>query len=104
MIENYKYKYRSRGKFIFVPNERCERRGRRMLKFFSKRVDFPAYFYHYKDGGHVAALHAHIENSLFFSKSTSRISIIRSRECALPAHSAIGATRALAHFRNGHVS
>jgi hypothetical protein len=25
--ENYKHKYQSRGKFIFVPNERCERRG-----------------------------------------------------------------------------
>jgi hypothetical protein len=66
MIENYKYKYRSRGKFIFVPNERCERRGRRMLKFFSKRVDFPKYFYHYEKGGHVAALHSHIEHGLFF--------------------------------------
>jgi hypothetical protein len=66
MIENYKYKYRSRGKFIFVPNERCERRGRRMIEFFSKRVDFPDYLYHYKKGGHVAALHAHMENRLFF--------------------------------------
>lgn len=66
MIENYKYKYRSRGKIIFVPNERCERRGKRMLKFFSKRVDFPEYFYHYRSGGHVAAIHAHIDNSLFF--------------------------------------
>ena len=70
MIENYKYKYRSRGKFIFVPNERCERRGRRMLEFFSKRVDFPEYFYHYKKGGHVAALHAHIENRLFQNRHT----------------------------------
>ena len=59
MIENYKHKYRSRGKFIFVPNERCERRGRRMLEFFSK-LDFPDYLYHYKKGGHVAALHAHL--------------------------------------------
>jgi hypothetical protein len=66
MIENYKYKYRSRGKIIFVPNERCELRGKRMLKFFSKRMDFPDYFYHYKSGGHVAAMHAHIDNSLFF--------------------------------------
>ena len=37
-----------------------------MLEFLSKRVDFPEYFYHYKKGGHVAALHAHIENRLFF--------------------------------------
>jgi hypothetical protein len=66
MIENYKFKYRSRGKWFFVPNERCVRRGERMIKFFSKRVDFPGYFYHYRKGGHVAALHAHLKNSLFF--------------------------------------
>jgi hypothetical protein len=66
MIENYKFKYRSRGKIIFVPNERCERKGRRIIKFFSKRVDFPGYFFHYKSGGHVAALHAHLGNTLFF--------------------------------------
>lgn len=66
MLENYKFKYRSRGKFIFVPNERSERKGRRIIHFFSKRVDFPDYIYHYQPGGHVAALHAHLENTLFF--------------------------------------
>jgi Reverse transcriptase (RNA-dependent DNA polymerase) len=66
MIENYKFKYRSRGKYFFVPNEKCERRGRRMIQFFSKRVDFPDYFFHYKKGGHVAALHEHLANTLFF--------------------------------------
>jgi hypothetical protein len=66
MIENYKFKYRSRGKYFFVPNEKCERRGRRMIQFFSKRIDFPDYFFHYKKGGHVAALHAHLPNHLFF--------------------------------------
>jgi|ERR1035437_2970046 hypothetical protein len=65
-MENYQFKYRSRGKFIFVPTERCERKGRRIIKFFDKRVDFPVYFYHYKSGGHVAALHTHLENKLFF--------------------------------------
>jgi hypothetical protein len=66
MIENYKFKYRSRGKWFFVPNDRCVRRGEKVLKFFSKRVDFPDYFFHYKKGGHVAALHAHLPNHLFF--------------------------------------
>jgi hypothetical protein len=66
MIENYKFKYRSRGKWFFVPNEKCERRGRRMLQFFKKRVVFPPYMYHFKKGGHVAALHAHLNNKLFF--------------------------------------
>jgi hypothetical protein len=45
MLENYKCKFRSRNKFIFVPNERSVRKGRRILKFFSK-FEFPDYFYH----------------------------------------------------------
>jgi len=66
MIINYDVKYYSRGKWFFVPNEKCERRGRRMLEFFRKRVVFPPYMYHFKKGGHVAALHAHLNNKLFF--------------------------------------
>jgi hypothetical protein len=64
-IENYEYKYRKRGKWIFVPNERSKRKGERILKYFS-RAKFPSYFYHYQPGGHVAALHAHLHNGLFF--------------------------------------
>lgn len=66
MLENYQFKYRSRGKFIYVPNGRCVRKGERIIKFLSKRVDFPEYFYHYRLGGHVAALHALLSNALFF--------------------------------------
>jgi hypothetical protein len=66
MIENYQFKYRSRGKWFFVPNEKCERRGRRMLAYFKRRVVFPDYMYHFKKGGHVAALHAHLNNHIFF--------------------------------------
>jgi hypothetical protein len=65
VIENYRFQYKTRGKVIFVPNERCVRRGERMLKFF-KHLKFPSYYYHYEKGGHVAALHAHIEHKLFF--------------------------------------
>lgn len=66
MIVNYEFKYRSRGKWFFVPNEKCERRGRRMLAYFKRRVAFPDYMYHFKKGGHVAALHAHLHNQFFF--------------------------------------
>jgi hypothetical protein len=66
MITNYQFKYRSRGKYFFVPNEKCERRGRRMLAFFKRRVRFPEYMYHFRKGGHVAAMHAHLNNKLFF--------------------------------------
>lgn len=48
MIVNYEFKYTSRGKWFFVPNDKCERRGRRMLQFFKKRVVFLDYMYHFK--------------------------------------------------------
>lgn len=65
-MENYKFKYRTRGRFIFVPTESCERKGLRIIRFLEKRVIFPNYFYHYKAGGHIAALHSHLRNTLFF--------------------------------------
>lgn len=65
MLTNYKFKYRTRGRHIFVPTEQCERKGRRIIKFFA-RFEFPEYFYHYKSGGHVAAMHTHLANKLFF--------------------------------------
>jgi hypothetical protein len=66
MLENYKFKFRARGKFIFVPNERCVRKGERILAFIKKRAKLPDYFYHYQPGGHVAALHSHVPHTLFF--------------------------------------
>ena len=66
MLENYKERFRTRGKYIFVPNDRCKRKGKRIIEFFNKRMDFPDYYYHYKKGGHVAALHGHLNNRLFF--------------------------------------
>jgi hypothetical protein len=66
MLINYQFKYPSKGKWIFVATEQSERKGRRLIKYFSKRVDFPDYFFHYKSGGHIAALHSHIQNKLFF--------------------------------------
>jgi hypothetical protein len=66
LIENYQFKYRSHGKWIYVPNGLCLRRARHIIKFFDRDVSFPPYFYHYKPGGHVAALHDHLKNDFFF--------------------------------------
>jgi hypothetical protein len=65
LIENYRYKYLARGKWIFVPSVQGERRSAQILRFLS-RVEFPGYFFHYEPGGHVAALHKHLENEFFF--------------------------------------
>ncbi|WP_172803661.1 reverse transcriptase domain-containing protein [Bradyrhizobium embrapense] len=37
-----------------------------MLAYFKRRLVFPDYMYHFKKGGHVGALHAHLNNQLFF--------------------------------------
>jgi Reverse transcriptase (RNA-dependent DNA polymerase) len=65
MLENYKHQYTSRGKFIFVPTPECDRRADRLLRF-AKDLKLPSYFFHYRRGGHVEALHQHIENRYFF--------------------------------------
>jgi hypothetical protein len=65
MIENYTHKYDHRGKYVFVPTERSVRKGRRLIGHF-RRIPFPPYFYHYQSGGHVAALHTHLQNAYFF--------------------------------------
>ncbi|MBY0323299.1 MAG: hypothetical protein K2X72_31570 [Reyranella sp.] len=65
MIENYTHKYLHRGKHVFVPTERCVRKGRRIIAHF-RGIPFPQHFYHYQSGGHIAALHAHLANSFFF--------------------------------------
>jgi Reverse transcriptase (RNA-dependent DNA polymerase) len=62
---NYRYTYQRRGKHVFVPNDECIRRGEELIKFCST-LELPSYFYHYRKGGHVAALHQHRENRLFF--------------------------------------
>ena len=65
MLENYIDRYQKRGKYIFTPNEECKKKGERLLKFF-KGHEFPRYFFHYRPGGHVAALHLHVHNNHFF--------------------------------------
>ncbi len=94
LIENYRFKYKSRGKWIYVPNEYCLRRARHIIKFFNRDISFPAYFYHYKSGGHVAALHDHLKNDFFFKIDIQNFfySIARNRVArALAAHGLRGA-------------
>jgi hypothetical protein len=62
---NYIHKYESRGKHIFEPNDACRQMGEQLLKFFS-HVELPDCFYHYRSGGHVVALHEHLNNKHFF--------------------------------------
>jgi hypothetical protein len=66
MYLNYDFSYKSKGKHIFVPNEESIERGLEVLGYCSNAVAFPSYFFHYASGGHVTALHRHLENRFFF--------------------------------------
>lgn len=63
---NYQLRYKTKGRFIFVPTEECRAYGERLLVDCLVRVPLPTYHFHYTSGGHVAALHRHIENRYFF--------------------------------------
>src|SRR6266481_3734351 len=65
MLENYTHKFKWRGKDIYVPNEECVRKGEVLLSW-GEAIALPDYFFHYRSGGHVAALHAHLKNTFFF--------------------------------------
>lgn len=93
-ISNYKYKYLARGKWIFVPNVQCERRARQVLKFFKSNIQFPDFFYHYKSGGHVAALHDHLKNGFFFKIDIENFFYSIARNRVQRALAAVGMTGA----------
>jgi hypothetical protein len=66
MFVNYDFKFETRGKIIYVPNDRCVRKGDRIIERISKTFNFPDFFYHYAPGGHVSALQEHKKHALFF--------------------------------------
>lgn len=63
---NYEFSFPKGPKVIFVQNEDGLRRGRTILAWFTKHATLPSNYYHYISGGHVAALHRHLENRWFF--------------------------------------
>lgn len=66
IIENYRFKYEARGKWVFVPSMLGARRAEHVLRFLRRNVEFPDYYFHYQPGGHVTALHNHLKNKYFF--------------------------------------
>lgn len=66
MYQNFKWTWERKGKHIFAPSKDADRRGDQIIEFCDRAVDFPLCFYHYRKGGHVVALHGHLQNKFFF--------------------------------------
>ncbi len=80
---NCAYSYENnRGKPVFVPSDEGRKIGRELKRKLERRFDPPEFYFHLRDGGHVAAIHAHrakkyfarvdIEN-FFYSISRNRV-------------------------------
>lgn len=63
---NYQLRYKTKGRFVFVPTDECREYGNRLLDECRAQIELPNYHYHYTPGGHVAALHQHIASRFFF--------------------------------------
>lgn len=66
MTINYEFSFTKKNKIIFKQNAFGIRIGRELIDFINRSVRFPSYYFHYQDGGHVAALHRHLNNTYFF--------------------------------------
>lgn len=95
MYVNYRLKYETRGRFVFVPTDECREYGERLLQECRERVELPDYHFHYTHGGHVAALHRHIQNRFFFRIDVRRFfySIRRNRVAGALRHFGISDAR-----------
>jgi hypothetical protein len=84
MFQNYEFKFISRGKHIFVQLKANADKAVKSLSRLTGKVSFPVYFYHYQPGGHVAALHHHMQSRFFVKIDISNFyySISRNRVAA----------------------
>ena len=91
-FENYTHSFRLNGKPVFAPSDL----GRRIGEDVKQRIEnahlFPDYYFHLRNGGHVAALHSHRESTHFckidienFFYSVARNRVVRAlREISIP--------------------
>lgn len=53
------------GRWVFVPTPAEMEYGRGLIGYLSRYWSFPRYYYHLREGGHVAALESHIRHKYF---------------------------------------
>lgn len=66
MRRNYELAFRmSQKRWIYVPTDACRKKGAEIIKLISEEWSPPDTYYHFRKGGHVAAIEAHRGNSYF---------------------------------------
>lgn len=65
-IRNYTQRFQlSSGKFVYVQEDECRAKGRQLLRWSLKKWRPPGFYFHYQDGGHVAAIKTHLGSQYF---------------------------------------
>lgn len=74
----------SKNRWVFVPTSECKEKGGRFIGIVKEKWRCPDYFYHFKSGGHLAAIRRHQESACFskidltsFFPSISKSRVIR---------------------------
>ncbi len=63
---NCAYSYKNKkGKPVYAPSDEGRKIGRELKRKVERRFEPPPYFFHLRDGGHVAALHIHRAHRYF---------------------------------------
>lgn len=66
MRRNYELAFRmSQKRWIYVPTDACRNVGAKIIRLISEKWSPPDIYYHFKKGGHVAAIEAHQDNAYF---------------------------------------
>ena len=66
MLGTFDHRYTTNtGRLIFVPSNAGRTDGEKVIRRVLKRWAPPKYFYHLRDGGHIAAMRAHLANTVF---------------------------------------
>lgn len=65
-VERWRHKFQIKpGSWVFVPTDKAIEYGTKVKTLIEEKWFAPKYYFHLRDGGHVQALHSHIDSSYF---------------------------------------
>ncbi|WP_380184633.1 reverse transcriptase domain-containing protein [Kalamiella sp. sgz302252] len=91
-MEMWKHKYEvKKNRWVHVPTKEIYLFGKKLHKIIRRKWDAPGYYYHLREGGHVAAASIHMKNDFFslidignFFQSTSQSRVTRELKTLIP--------------------
>ncbi|WP_145954126.1 hypothetical protein [Kosakonia radicincitans] len=91
-MDMWKHKFEiKKDRWVYVPSDEMYRYGKRLHRFIIGKWRAPLYYYHMRDGGHLAAARIHFKSEYFalvdirnFFESTSQSRVTRELKTIFP--------------------